>query len=88
MKWANTKELVLDFLMIDKALTFDILDILFDPTIDQIGVACSCQLDFGKFCIFEVGENVQRIIQRHPDGTLKRVEEPAEFSFDYEACIS
>ena len=88
MHWANAKELTLDFFMIDKATTFDQLDVVFDSDIDQIGVACSCHLDFGKFCIFEVGQNVQRIVQRYPDGTLKRVEEPSEFSFDYEACVS
>mgnify|MGYP006999877676 FL=1 len=70
----------------EKAISFDQVETIFDPTIDQIGVACSCHLDFGKFCVFELGKSVKKIPQWFEDGTPKPKEILTEFSFEYEAC--
>ena len=61
MNWQNSSELAFDFIFSEKSRTWDQVDAIFDENINQIGVACSCHLDFGKFCVFELGESVERI---------------------------
>ena len=83
MKWQNSTEIAFDFVFSEKSIGTAQIDAIFDEDVDQIGVACSCHLDFGKICVFELGKSVKKIAQRFADGTPKPKEPIPEFSFEY-----
>ena len=62
--WANTEEAVFDWLVDDRHKNHRYRHQLFGSDFNQIGIACNCHVNFGEFCIVELGLDVQEMIPR------------------------
>ena len=70
-EWETPEDFVIDLILADHYISWQLVDAIFDNEFDQIGLACDCHPTFKKICILEVGKNVERAHQFYPDLSVK-----------------
>jgi hypothetical protein len=59
-----------DWIINDELNLREMGDLLTNGWVEQIGIACNCHINYGEFCIVEVGKNVKAKVPEHDDPML------------------
>ena len=64
-KWKHEKEAVFDWLVDDNHNNYRFRHYLLENHFNQIGMACNCHINYGEFCVVELGLDVEPKIPEH-----------------------